>query len=197
MIQRMIRPLRTLSNILTGLLIFMMLIGCGDDSSDSGSKEVLVRFNTSMGSFDVRLAEDQAPLTVKNFMTYVDAGFYDDLIFHRVIEGFMIQGGGYDSNLTIKDTFSPIDLEIAPSLLHTPGVIAMARTSDPDSATSQFFINVAENSSLNNDYATFGQVETGYEVVENISKVETESDAGFSNVPVNTVQILSITRVEE
>jgi len=154
-----------------------------------------VEFTTTMGTFVIGLYGNDAPVTVTNFLAYVDDGFYDGLIFHRVIADFVIQGGGYDADMNEKPTDPAIELELVEGLSHTEGVIGMARTDVLDSATSQFFINVADNSNLDNDYggyARFGRTVSGYdEVVVPISLVET----GAGDVPVEPVIINSAVRL--
>lgn len=164
-----------------------------DDSPDAVTARV--QFDTTMGLFVVGLYGNAAPITVDNFMTYVDDGFYSGLIFHRVIADFMIQGGGYDESLTRMPTNPAIVREIIPWLNHVPGVISMARTDDPDSATSQFFICVDTETGLDTLYAAFGEVESGYDVVESISLVETHSAGGMGDVPVTAVVMTSVTRL--
>ena len=157
------------------------------------------KITTSRGVIIVGLYGKNAPNTVKNFLKYIDSGFYKDKIFHRVIEGFMIQGGGFDSGLQRAETESPISLEIIPGLKHQIGTLSMARTSDPHSATSQFFICVGVAPQLNGAYAAFGKVEQGEEVVKDISRVSTETldtvMGPMSDVPVDPVVIESITRL--
>lgn len=160
----------------------------------------LVEIKTSMGSFEVGLYGNDAPDTVKNFLSYVDQGFYTGKVFHRVIEGFMIQGGGFSAELERAKTDAPIRLELIPGLRHQPGTISMARTSDPHSATAQFFVCVADTDQLNGAYAAFGKVEKGYEIVEAISKVDTGSSnvpggMTMSDVPVTPVVIESAARI--
>jgi peptidyl-prolyl cis-trans isomerase A (cyclophilin A) len=164
-----------------------------DDAEDAVTARV--QFETSMGSFVVGLYGNAGPITVENFMTYVDEGFYSDLIFHRVIADFMIQGGGFYSDMTPASPHGPITLEIIPWLSHQPGVISMARTSVPDSATSQFFICVSDDSGLDGDYAAFGEVESGYDVVQSISEVATHTVGSYEDVPVTPVVITSVTRL--
>jgi cyclophilin family peptidyl-prolyl cis-trans isomerase len=160
-----------------------------DTDTDTGGFTVTdqVEFTTTMGTFVIGLYGNAAPITVTNFLNYVDDGFYDGLIFHRVIADFMIQGGGYDESMTAQPTDPAIDLEIVDGLSHQPGVISMARTTDPNSATSQFFICVANDDFLDGDYAAFGDTLSGYDVVESISLVETDS----GDVPVVPVIINS------
>ncbi|MFH2009838.1 MAG: peptidylprolyl isomerase [bacterium] len=154
-----------------------------------------VELVTSMGSFVIALYGNGAPITVANFLSYVDAGSYANVIFHRVIAGFMIQGGGLYENMTGAPTQPPIVLEILDGLSHQPGVISMARTSAPNSATNQFFICVADDSFLDGDYAAFGAVESGYDVVEAISAVQTGSVPPYDDVPLTPVVILSTARL--
>lgn len=160
--------------------------------------EPRVEINTTMGRIVVRLAPDRAPITVKNFLRYVSEGFYTNTVFHRVIPGFMIQGGGFDETLNEKPTHEPIPLEARGGLPNNRYTIAMARTSYPHSATSQFYINVADNDFLNadqaqdgNGYCVFGEVVEGADVVDRIASVRTGRRRGMSDVPVETVKILS------
>lgn len=163
-------------------------------------KNPVVVMETNMGSIEVELNQDKAPLTVKNFLGYVDSKFYDGLIFHRVIDGFMIQGGGYDEKMIEKKTKDPIKNEGQNGLRNDTGTIAMARTGDPNSATAQFFINVNDNSSLNypspdgHGYAVFGKVINGMHVVNRIKMVKTGNLSGHANVPMDTVVIKSVKR---
>ncbi len=152
---------------------------------------------TSLGDITVQLEPDKAPKTVANFLDYVKAGHYDGTIFHRVIDGFMIQGGGFTPEMAQKPTRPPIPLESKNGLKNERGTIAMARTAVPDSATSQFFINVVDNPRLDypnpdgNGYAVFGKVVAGMDVVDKIRKVDTASRGGHQNVPVTPVVIRS------
>ncbi|MBI3051148.1 peptidylprolyl isomerase [Candidatus Woesearchaeota archaeon] len=153
-----------------------------------------VVFETSEGVIEVELDRQKAPTTVENFVGYVNNGFYDGTIFHRVIKGFMIQGGGFLSDGREKPTMPPIRLESSNGLRNLIGTIAMARTDDPDSATSQFFINTANNGFLdhnaNNDgYAVFGKVTKGLDVVKKIESVQTASKGSYDNWPVKAVVI--------
>jgi cyclophilin family peptidyl-prolyl cis-trans isomerase len=163
------------------------------------SKNPIVVIETNMGAIEVELNEEKAPETVKNFMSYVNDKFYDGTIFHRVINGFMIQGGGMDDKMQEKKTKPPFKKhESQNGLKNETGTIAMARTADPLSATSQFFINVNDNSSLDypspdgHGYAVFGKVTTGMHVVNRIKMVKTGNLGGHSNVPMDTVLIKSI-----
>ena len=164
----------------------------------------MIRFTTNMGVFDVELNESAAPKTCENFLTYVREGFYNGTIFHRVIAGFMIQGGGFEPGLVQKPTHDPIENEADNGLKNDKYTIAMARTNDPHSATSQFFINVADNDFLNHTaptargwgYAVFGRVIGGTDVVDAISRVRTASRNFDGDVPVEDVVIEKIEEVE-
>jgi len=169
--------------------------------AQAASVSVLVK--TSQGEITLALDPDKAPQTVQNFLRYVDEGFYDGTVFHRVIPGFMIQGGGLTPQLVKKPTHEPVENEAKNGLKNLRGSIAMARTSDPHSATAQFFINHRDNSNLDYPsfdgwgYAVFGQVTEGMDVVDAIAAVATTRKAGRSDVPVETVTIESISRIEE
>ena len=164
----------------------------------------MVIIKTTLGNIKVKLAADKAPLTVANFLAYVDAGFYNGTIFHRVIDGFMIQGGGFDASMNQKPTRAPIKNEAANGLQNKRGTLAMARTTIVDSATSQFFINVKDNGFLDFrapnpqgfGYCVFGEVVAGMDVVDKIKGVRTGIKAGMQDVPLETVEILSVTRAE-
>ncbi len=155
-----------------------------------------VLIKTSLGDITVELYEDKAPISVKNFLQYVQDGHYNGTIFHRVIPNFMIQGGGFTSDMKQKTVRAPIKNEATNGLLNTRGTLAMARTSDINSATAQFYINTVDNKFLNykNDreygYAVFGKVIDGMDVVDAIEKVKTGSKLPFENVPVTTVEII-------
>ena len=155
----------------------------------------MIRFTTNKGVFDVELNEAAAPKTCENFLQYVRSGFYNGTIFHRVISGFMIQGGGFEPGLQQKETKAPIENEANNGLKNDKYTIAMARTNDPHSATSQFFINVADNDFLNHTsptprgwgYAVFGKVVAGTDVVDAIAAVRTASRSLYGDVPVEDV----------
>ena len=155
----------------------------------------MTRFTTNKGVFDVELNEAAAPKTCENFLQYVRSGFYNGTIFHRVISGFMIQGGGFEPGLQQKETKAPIENEANNGLKNDKYTIAMARTNDPHSATSQFFINVADNDFLNHTsptprgwgYAVFGKVVAGTDVVDAIAAVRTASRSWYGDVPVEDV----------
>ena len=164
----------------------------------------MVLIKTTLGDITVKLATDKAPLTVANFLAYADAGHYDGTIFHRVIDGFMIQGGGFDKDMRQKPTKAPIKNEAANGLPNKRGTLAMARTPVVDSATAQFFINVKDNAFLNFQaptpqgfgYCVFGEVTAGMDVVDKIKAVRTGVKAGMTDVPLETVEILSVKRVQ-
>src|SRR5262245_23448640 len=159
---------------------------------------------TSMGPIKIELFADKAPGTVKNFLDYVDAKFYDGTIFHRVISNFMIQGGGFEPGMTQKKTREPIKNESANGLSNVTGTLAMARTPDPNSATAQFFINVKDNKFLDKaeaqdgvGYCVFGKVIEGIEVVNKMKEVQTGTKAGHKDVPLQDVVIKSVRRADK
>lgn len=159
----------------------------------------LVVLNTSLGDIVLELDAAKAPITVENFLGYVDAGFFDGTIFHRVIANFMIQGGGFTETMEQKKTRPPISNESTNGLHNEAGTIAMARTSDPNSATAQFFINLKSNDFLNNGardvgYAVFGRVVGGMDIVTKIGAVPTGNKSGMQDVPIKPVVILSAKR---
>ena len=151
---------------------------------------------TSMGMIEIELFDKEAPVTAKNFLAYADAGFFDGTIFHRVIPNFMIQGGGFTPDLRQKRGRAPIQNEAKNGLKNERGTLAMARTSDINSATSQFFINLSNNTFLDHGardfgYAVFGRVTRGMDVVDRIAGVATDTQGGHQNVPVEPVEIRS------
>ena len=157
----------------------------------------MVKLSTNFGDITLELNAEKAPITVANFLQYVEKGFYDGMIFHRVINGFMIQGGGFDAKMKQKKTSAEIKNEADNGLSNDMYSIAMARTSIPDSASSQFFINVGDNDFLNHSsptssgwgYCVFGKVVEGMDVVDKIKAVKTNSNAGHQDVPVEPVII--------
>lgn len=164
------------------------------------TNDVQVRIETTMGEITLSLFPDQAPVTVDNFLRYVDEGFYDETLFHRVVASFVIQGGGFDTQMNPKETHDPIINEASSGLSNVAYTIAMARTTDPDSATSQFFINLVDNPALdysntNAGYAVFGEVVEGKEVVDAIGVVATASSGSYQNVPVDPIIIQKVVRV--
>lgn len=159
-----------------------------------------VKLATTQGDIVIKLDAAKAPKTVANFMSYAKSGFYNGTIFHRVMDGFMIQGGGFTPEMQQKPTNAPIALESRNGLSNKRGTIAMARTSDPNSATAQFFINVKDNAFLDQPnaqdgegYAVFGQVVRGLDVVDKIRQVPTTQSGPFANVPVTPIVIKQIT----
>ena len=162
---------------------------------------VHILMTTTVGPMTLELDADNAPKTVENFLSYVSSGFYDDTIFHRVINNFMVQGGGFTADMEQKATQAPIENEANNGLKNTHGTIAMARTQDPHSATAQFFINVQDNDFLNHTgenmqgwgYAVFGKVTEGEDVLDKIRCVQTGSQAGHQDVPVEPIIIESVT----
>ncbi|MEN6440322.1 MAG: peptidylprolyl isomerase [Syntrophobacter sp.] len=165
-------------------------------------KNPVVLIKTSEGTIKVELWADRAPETVKNFLQYTDEAFYDGTIFHRVIDNFMIQGGGFTTEMKQKPTHPPVKNEAVPELKNMRGTIAMARTNVVDSATAQFFINVADNAFLNQrdksqagfGYAVFGAVIEGMDVVDRIKKVQTTMVGPYQDVPAKPVIIESVKR---
>lgn len=152
---------------------------------------------TNYGDIEIELDHENAPISAKNFADYANSGFYDGTIFHRVIDGFMVQGGGFDESMQQKSGNAPIENEANNGLKNETGTLAMARTMDPHSASSQFFINVADNGFLNHTaetaqgwgYAVFGRVTQGMDVVNKIKTLKTGSNAGHQDVPIDTVVI--------
>jgi peptidyl-prolyl cis-trans isomerase A (cyclophilin A) len=197
---------RSLVTALAAVLIAFCACGSSNGESSSKAKEdnPMVLITTSLGDIKVELDADKAPISTKNFLEYVRAGYYDGTIFHRVIPGFMIQGGGLTADMREKTPQRPpIKNEGGNGLKNATGTLAMARTSAPDSATSQFFINVKDNTFLDRansrdgvGYAVFGHVVDGMDVVRKIEKVRTTSKGMHENVPVDTVTIVSAKVVE-
>ncbi len=182
-----------------GVAFLLALLGCSPAGSEpKGGPVVLMA--TSLGDIKIELYEKEAPETVRNFLSYVNDKFYDGTIFHRVIPNFMIQGGGFTPEMQQKPTKPPIKNEAGNGLKNATGTIAMARTTDPDSATAQFFINVKDNDFLNRDqaqdgvgYAVFGKVIEGMDVVHRIERVPTGRRGMHADVPVDPVMIKSVT----
>lgn len=161
----------------------------------------MLEFKTSLGTFTVQLFDKQAPVSVDNFLKYADEGFFEGTVFHRVIPGFMVQGGGLTADLQGKRGHAPIKNEAANGLKNKRGTLAMARTNDIDSATSQFFINLVDNDFLdhrpgNYGYAVFGRVDSGMEVIDAIAAVKTGNQGMHQDVPVETITIEAVRRVE-
>jgi peptidyl-prolyl cis-trans isomerase A (cyclophilin A) len=161
----------------------------------------MIRFETSHGAFTVELFPKEAPLTVENFLKYVDDGFFDGTIFHRIVPGFVIQGGGLTADFANKKTRAPIRNEAKNGLKNTRGSLSMARTSDIESATSQFFVNLKDNGFLDHGprdygYAVFGRVTDGMEVIDKIARVGTGTRKGYQDAPLEDVVIVSARRLE-
>jgi cyclophilin family peptidyl-prolyl cis-trans isomerase len=160
----------------------------------------MVRFETSHGGFTIQLYEREAPLSVANFLKYVDDGFFEGTIFHRIVPGFVIQGGGLTADFEQKATRAPVQNEAANGLLNERGTLSMARTNAPHSATSQFFVNLKDNDFLdyrpgNHGYAVFGKVTEGMETVDRIAAVRTGRRHGHTDAPMEDVLISSARRV--
>lgn len=180
----------------------VLLTGTIREVEAAGNPVVLM--STSMGDIKIELDQEKAPKTVANFLTYVKEKHYDGTVFHRVIPGFMIQGGGMDKDMKERGTHDPVENEAHNGLKNVDGSIAMARTNDPNSATAQFFINVKDNAFLDHrskttagyGYAVFGKVIEGMDVVKKIEKVKTTTRPPHQNVPAEPVVIKSVTIVE-
>jgi cyclophilin family peptidyl-prolyl cis-trans isomerase len=189
---------------LTVVMAVFLVIGVSlaDDAKAEGSKPVVL-METTLGSIKIELWEDKAPVTVKNFLRYADEKFYDNTVFHRVISGFMIQGGGLTATMERKKPHEPIKNEASQQLKNDRGTIAMARTSQIHSATSQFFINLASNGFLNHrddtprgyGYVAFGRIIEGMDVVDRIGGVKTTTVGPYKDVPATPVIIKSVRRV--
>ncbi|CAH1906467.1 peptidyl-prolyl cis-trans isomerase B [Candidatus Nitrotoga sp. HW29] len=192
-----------LQQIFTTLLLSCLLLCTAQAASISQQhsaqkgKISMVKLHTNHGNITLELDAEKAPITVKNFLDYVNSGFYDNTLFHRVIDGFMVQGGGFESGMKEKSTKASIRNEAANGLTNDKYTIAMARTSDPHSATAQFFINLKDNifldytasSSQGYGYCVFGKVVSGSEVLDAIRKVKTGNKSGHQDVPLEDVVI--------
>jgi cyclophilin family peptidyl-prolyl cis-trans isomerase len=159
-----------------------------------------ILFKTSHGDFTVELFQKEAPISVENFLQYVTDGFFDGTVFHRVVPGFVIQGGGLSAEFDAKETRAPIKNEAKNGLKNTRGTLSMARTNQVDSATSQFFVNLKDNGFLDHStgsfgYAVFGRVTDGMEVIDRIAKVKTGRRKGYDDAPLETVAIESARKV--
>jgi peptidyl-prolyl cis-trans isomerase A (cyclophilin A) len=160
----------------------------------------MIRFETSLGDFTIELFEKDAPLSVANFLSYIDTEFFDGTIFHRIVPGFVIQGGGFTEDMSQKKTQSPVKNEADNGRKNKRGTLSMARTSDINSATSQFFVNLKDNEFLDHSrgnfgYAVFAQVTEGMDVIDKIAAVETGRKRGFDDVPVEAVIMKSVRRL--
>lgn len=193
-----------LALILCGLFSMLLIAGNADAAATAAKAgNPVVLMETSLGNVKIELYADKAPLSVKNFLEYAHSGFYDGTIFHRVIPGFMAQGGGFTTDRKQKETRAPIKNEAGNGLKNDRGTIAMARTANPDSATAQFFINVVNNDSLNRPspdgfgYAVFGRVIDGMDVVDKIVTTPKQRlNMLFSDLPVTPVVIKSVKTVK-
>lgn len=177
--------------------LLLPAISGAEETATLSNPQVVIK--TSEGDITVQLFADKAPVTVANFLTYVDDGFYDGTVFHRVIPNFMIQGGGFLTDMTKKDNNDPIINESKNRLHNTRGTLAMARTNDPDSATSQFFINQRSNLQLDwapgrEGYTVFGEVIQGMDIVDFIATAATGRSSGMSDVPEKAIVIEEILR---
>jgi cyclophilin family peptidyl-prolyl cis-trans isomerase len=188
-------------NKLFSRLFLATLISLGSISLAS-AETTKVLMKTSMGDIEIELNGDKAPLSVDNFLRYADEGFFNGTVFHRIINGFMIQGGGFSEDLRQKRGHAPVKNEAKNGLKNRRGTIAMARTNKPHSATSQFFINHVDNDNLDYPsfdgwgYAVFGKVTNGMQTVDKIADVRIQTKYGMQNVPVKPVVIESVTRVD-
>ncbi|HEY5102281.1 MAG TPA: peptidylprolyl isomerase [Steroidobacteraceae bacterium] len=161
----------------------------------------MIRFQTTHGDFSVELLDKEAPISVENFLKYVDDGHFDGTIFHRIVPGFVIQGGGLTADFSTKKTRAPIKNEATNGLKNERGTLSMARTNDVNSATSQFFVNLSDNAFLDNTkglhgYAVFGRVHEGMDVVDKIAKVRTGTRKQYQDAPLEDAVIIAVRRVE-
>lgn len=197
--------------LVTVAMLLALFAGCDEnaqkDESNSqnlnNEETAMVKFETTKGDILIELYPEKAPKTVDNFLAYVKNGFYDGTIFHRIIPGFVVQGGGFDTNFEKKPTMAPIVNEADNGLKNERGTLSMARTDDPDSATSQFFINLVDNDSLNPipgrsaGYAVFGKVVEGMDVVDEMANVPTETRGRYADVPTEDIVINNAVVTEE
>lgn len=198
-----VKPSRSvIPALILSIVALLPLQALGESATQENAEQLpKVKIVTNKGPLVLQLRPDVAPETVENFLEYARSGFYENTIFHRVIPGFMIQGGGFTEELSRKSTRGPIANEASPTLKNLRGTVAMARTSAPDSATSQFFINLVDNGFLNAGvrgagYAVFGKVTEGMGVVDAIGGVGTGYSKGMGDVPVEPVVIESVSVVE-
>jgi cyclophilin family peptidyl-prolyl cis-trans isomerase len=195
--------IRRLLFILLPATFLIVVAARSEGPKQIDAKPKKVKLETTMGDIVIELDEKAAPVTVRNFLTYVEEGFYDGTVFHRVIPNFMIQGGGFTADMAPKKTHPPIVNEAENGLKNDRGTIAMARTNNPDSATSQFFINQKNNDFLNYagpdkpGYAVFGKVVEGVEVVDKIAAVETTTRGEMRDVPIKPIAIKSAKVISE
>jgi peptidyl-prolyl cis-trans isomerase B (cyclophilin B) len=196
------RRFRVLFSVLSIIGCFTVFVAHANQQLEN---KIMIKLSTSMGEITLELDAENAPITVENFLSYVDSGHYDNTIFHRVIPGFVIQGGGMVSGMQEKGTGTPIQNEADNGLKNLIGAICMARTNDPHSATAQFFINLKDNQSLDHTektesgwgYAVFGRVVSGMDVVEKIAAVETGNVGYHSDVPLEDVVLEKAERVTD
>ena len=187
--------------MLAGALVAGLFSGVS--MAQEAAPNLYVEMDTTEGNIVIELNEAKAPITVENFKNYVDDGYYAGLIFHRVIDGFMVQGGGFDADMKQKGTKAPIKIESNNGLKNERGTVAMARTSDPNSATSQFFINTQNNTFLDypgqdgNGYTVFGKVVEGMDVVDKMEKVKTGFKGPHGDVPVEPITIESVKFIDK
>lgn len=192
---------RKLTATLLATFFLTPVFSHGEEAQENADALPEVRVLTNEGAFEIRLRPDIAPQTVANFLRYVDEGYYDGTIFHRVIPGFMVQAGGFDKTMSRKSTHEPVVNESRQTARNLRGTIAMARTADPDSATAQFFINLVDNPHLDATpsragYTVFGSVTEGMGVVDAIGSVKTTNRNNMGDVPVEPVVIESVRRIE-
>jgi peptidyl-prolyl cis-trans isomerase A (cyclophilin A) len=162
----------------------------------------MIRFETSLGDFTIKFFEKEAPVSVANFKAYVEEGYFDGTIFHRIVPGFVIQGGGFTEDMTQKKTKAPIKNEADNGLKNKRGTLSMARTNDINSATSQFFVNLKDNDFLDHSrgnfgYAVFAEVTEGMDVIDKIAAVATGRKKGFDDVPVDAVTMKSVQKADK
>ena len=190
----------TIKNKLIGLFFMKQIIIALLTFFSIHATATQVSIITNLGTIEVELYDEKSPLTVKNFLAYIDAGFYKETVFHRIIPGFMAQGGGFTKEMERKDTKKPVGYEGENGLSNDRGTLAMARTSNPDSATSQFFINYVHNINLNHDayrpgYTVFGKVTQGMDIVDAMASQETGNVGPYKNVPLTPIIIEDIVRL--
>lgn len=191
--------LRSITLLITLSCAFLVQAEEAPVTTSTAAEKPQVVMQTSMGKMVLTLFPEKAPITVANFLAYVDEGFYDNTVFHRVIPGFVIQGGGFDASMRKKSTNAPIANESNNGLANRRGTLSMARLPEPNSATTQFFINLENNASLNASfnkpgYAVFAEVTEGLPIIDMISRVRTGTVKQHQNVPLDPILILSVQR---
>jgi cyclophilin family peptidyl-prolyl cis-trans isomerase len=203
--------LKNILKLVTAVLILALITGCEETAEKEQSNSqnfndeetAMVKFETTKGDILIELYPEKAPKSVDNFLAYVRNDFYDGTIFHRIIPGFVVQGGGFNTEFEKKPTMDPIVNEADNGLKNERGTLSMARTNDPDSATSQFFINLVDNDSLNPipgrsaGYAVFGKVVEGMDVVDEMANVPTETRGRYADVPAENIVIINAVIKEE